>query len=498
MADANGLPSELDVVIIGAGISGLNAAYRIQTELPDHSYSILEARDSLGGTWDLFRYPGIRSDTDLHSFGFPWRPWDEQRLIADGPAILNYLKKSAAETKIDRNIRYHHKVLSASWSTEDQRWDLTVAVDGETSHIYGGALVVGCGYYDYNHPLTAEIPGLENFEGRVVHPQFWPEDLDYEGKKVVIVGSGATAITLLPSMTDKAAHVTMLQRSPTYILPLDNSGKSWLDWVLPRSLVFKIVRLQLITIPLLAYTFCRWFPRMARKWLRNEAVKRLGEDYPVDEHFKPFYDPWDQRLCFAPDGDFYDSIRSGKASVATGRIEKIGPDSIVLQSGEKLSVDIIITATGLKLGIAGGIKFFVDGGGGDEVNLADKVLWRASWMQDVPNCAFVLGYTNASWTLGADTTAILFCRVLKMLRSRGLTSAVPRAATGSGLMRTRPYFDLKSTYAQQGAKAMPLTADTGPWKPRTNYFWDLWKAKHASIEDGLEFHRGSAVVKGRG
>jgi cation diffusion facilitator CzcD-associated flavoprotein CzcO len=490
MDEAIDLPSELDVIIIGAGISGLNAAYRIQNELPHHTYSILEARNSIGGTWDLFRYPGVRSDTDLHNFGFPWQPWVEKRLLADGPSILKYIKKSAAKENIDGKIRFCHKVLSAKWSTAEQTWSLEVAVNEETLQLHAKALVIGCGYYDYDTPLTANIRGLKNFEGKVVHPQFWPTKLDYEGKKVVIVGSGATAVTLLPSLTDKAAHVTMLQRSPTYIMPLPNAGNSWLDWVLPRSVVFKIVRLQLAIMPILMYSYCRWFPKSARRILRSEAVKYLGKDYPVDQHFKPVYDPWDQRLCFAPDGDFYKSIRAGKASVATGQIENVGPKSITLYSGDELPADIIVTATGLKLGIAGGARFFVDGA---PIDLAEKVLWRNSWLQDVPNCAFVLGYTNASWTLGADTTAILFCRMLKAMRSQHFTSAVPRITMNG--MKTKPYFDIKSTYAQQGAKELPMTGDVGPWRGRTNYFLDSWRAAFGNIEEDLEYYKGPVMVR---
>lgn len=487
------LPSRLDIIIIGSGISGLNAAYRVQNELPTHSYCILEARGSIGGTWDLFRYPGIRSDTDLYNFGFPWRPWDEKRLIADGASILNYLRKSVRDEGIDQHVRFHHKVVSASWSTDKQVWTLTVMSNGEkTVHLQATALVVGCGYYDYNRPLEAKIPALENFTGKIVHPQFWPPDLDYEGKKIAIVGSGATAITLLPSLTDKAEHVTMVQRSPTYIMPLPNSGNTWLDWFLPRSLVFKIMRLHLVLMPILMYAYCQWFPRSARRILRAEAVKALGDEYPVDKHFKPAYDPWDQRLCFAPDGDFYRPIRAGRASVVTGRIENIHGNSIELDSGDSIEADIVVTATGLRLSIAGGTRFFVDG---QTVPLADKVLWRNSWMQDMPNCAFVLGYTNASWTLGADTTAVLFCRMLKTMQTRRFTSAIPRIPSSRGTMQTKPYFNIKSTYARQGSSVMPVTGDMGPWKGRTNYFLDSWKASYGDVQEDVDFYKGSLCVK---
>jgi cation diffusion facilitator CzcD-associated flavoprotein CzcO len=483
-------PQDLDVIIIGAGISGLNTAYRVQTTLPDYSYAILEATGSIGGTWSLFRYPGVRSDTDLHNFGFGWRPWTEKRLLADGPAILKYLQRSIEAEEIDQHIRFHHKVVSANWSVAEQVWKLSVEVMSEIMELRGRALVVGSGYYDHHTPLAVDIPGLQDFAGQVIHPQFWPEELDYQGKRVVIIGSGATAVTLLPNMTESAAHVTMVQRSPTYIMPLPNASTSWMDSLLPASLVFMLIRFQLAIMPILIYAYSRWFPRATRKMLRTEAVKYLGDDYPVDEHFKPAYEPWDQRLCFAPDGDFYKAIRAGTASVVTGRIGTVGRDSITMQSGKKMHADIIITATGLKLAIGGGIAFSVDG---QSMNLAEKVLWRHSWLQDVPNCAFVLGYTNASWTLGADTTAILFCRMLEAMRSRNFTSVVPRVTNQR--MQTRPYFDIKSTYAKQGAGSVPVTGDTGPWKGRTNSFLDWLKAAYGGIEEGLDFYKGPHLLK---
>ena len=474
--------SSIDVIIIGAGISGIDAAYRIQKELPKCTYAILEARASIGGTWDLFRYPGVRSDTDMHCFAFPWRPWKEQHLLADGATILQYLTESAVAEGIDQNIRFRHKVLSANWSSADQTWDLLVFAGKETSHFYCKSMVIGCGYYDYEKPLEADIPGLSKFQGRLVHPQFWPDTLDYREKRLVVIGSGATAISLTTSCAEQASHVIMLQRSPTYIMPLSNDGKSWLGWFLPAYVVSKILRLQLMIIPMVMYAFCRWFPSAARRAIRSEAVKCLGDEFPVDKHFRPVYDPWDQRLCFCPDGDFYRAIRSGKVGVITGHIEKIGPSSIILLSGEEIQADIIVTATGLRLAIAGGMQLYVDG---SHVNLAEKVFWRNSWLQDIPNCAFVLGYTNASWTLGADTTAILFCRMMKTLRSRNLSSAVPRSP---GYLNTKPYFDIKSTYAQKGAGSLPKTGDKGPWRGRTKYFLDSFRARFGTLSDGIRFY----------
>lgn len=488
---------DFDVIIIGAGISGLNTAYRVQTELPDHQYTILEARDTLGGTWDLFRYPGIRSDTDLFTFGFPWRPWTERKLIADGDSILDYLSESVKTAQISQHIRYHHRVVSANWLTRNQKWNVSVekSINGVAQFVQMRAslLVVGCGYYDYERPLEAEIPGLDNFKGSVIHPQFWPDKLDYTGKRMVVIGSGATAITLLPNLATKASHVTMLQRSPTYIMSLPGYS-SWPHRFLPDTVVFKIRRLQFLIMPVLLWFYCRWFPESARQMFRNEAITHLGRANTdaVDKHFKPMYNPWDQRVCFAPDADFFQCIRSGKASVATGNIDSVKASSIVLRSGQEIPADIIVTATGLKLRLGGGIKLCVDD---EAIVFGDKLLWRSSWLQDVPNCAFVLGYTNASWTLGADVTAHLFCRMAKVLRHERLTSVIPRLGKRKSDQDITPYLKLKSTYVQKASKDFPMTGSRGPWQGRTFYFWDLFKAKYTSIGEGLEWYRGTSVVK---
>lgn len=480
----------LDVIIIGAGISGINSAYHLQNQLPDYTYAILEARSALGGTWDFFRYPGMRSDSDLFTFGFSWRRWTELRPIADSASILTYVGTSAATERIDEKIRFNHNVVSANWSTDKQIWSLQVAVNGEIHKMYGKALVVGCGYYDYQTPLKAQIPGLESFQGQVVHPQFWPKDLDYTGKRIVIIGSGATAVTLLPNLASKAKHVTMLQRSPSYITSVPNTLKiPWWARLIPESVFFRMKRLQMIMIPIFIWFFCRWFPTRARKAFRDEAIRELGSNYPVDVHFNPYYEPWDQRVCLTPDGDFWRAITSGKASVVTDRIQRAHQTGIHVFSGQDLPADIIVTATGLKLRVGGGAKISVDG---EEIHVGQKMLWRHSWMQDVPNCAFVIGYANASWTLGADTTALLFCRMLRTLRQRGLTSAVPRP---SARVKPRPFFSIKSTYIQQGIQDFPLTGDVGPWTGRTNYFWDLYRARYGSIEEGLDFYRDQVVVQ---
>lgn len=476
--------TSFDVVIIGAGISGINAAYRVQTQLPGSSYTILEARGGIGGTWDFFRYPGIRSDSDLHTFGFPWRPWTEQRPIADGASIVNYIRETASAEGIDKHIQFHHKLITADWSSDEQAWRLAVDADGEKKYLHARFLILGTGYYDYAEPLRTTISGMENFKGTIVHPQFWPEDLDYAGKNIVVIGSGATAVTLLPSLAEKAAHVTMLQRSPGYLLTIPNHNTgSWARALLPAWLAHKVDRLRFMILPFLFYNFCRMFPNAARNILRSATVKQLPKTIPHDPHFEPTYNPWDQRMCMCPDGDFYKALRQGTTSVATGHIKTITPNSVVLQSGQEIDADIIVTATGLKLQLAGGAMLSVDG---QRINISDKFLWKGVMMQDLPNLAFVIGYTNASWTLGADATALLVCRLINYMKKNGATSATPRVANPEKL-KSMPVLDLNSTYIAKAKGAMPKAGNMGPWKARSNYFVDYYNAKFGDINTGLEF-----------
>lgn len=354
---------DYDVIIVGSGISGINSAYRVQTQVPNATYTILEARGGLGGTWDFFKYPGIRSDSDLHTFGFPWRPWTERRAIADGPSIVRYLKESAEEYGIDKKIQYNHKVISADWSSDTLNWSLEVQHNGETKTMRGRFLILGTGYYNYDEPMESKIPGLERFKGTTVHPQFWPEDLDYSNKKMVIIGSGATAVTLLPVVAKTASHVTMLQRSPSYVLSLPNGDPlgEFYHRFLPLSWAHKLDRYRFLVFGFLFYHFCRFFPNAARGVLAKATKKQLPPSVLFDPHFVPTYNPWDQRLCLCPDGDFYEAMRSGKADVVTGHIKTVTEKGILLESGETITADIICTATGLKLKIAGGMTFTVDG-----------------------------------------------------------------------------------------------------------------------------------------
>ncbi|KAK8229252.1 monooxygenase flavin-binding family protein-like protein [Phyllosticta capitalensis] len=488
--------SDYDVIIVGAGISGINGAYRVQTQLPEGtSYAILEARDAIGGTWDLFKYPGIRSDSDLHTFGFPWRPWNEQRAIADGKSIVNYIRESAAMYGIDQKIKFRHKLLTADWRSENQRWHLTVEHNGEKKTFTSRFLFMGTGYYDYQEPLDATIPGLQNFKGTIVHPQFWPEDLDYTGKKIVVVGSGATAITLLPSLADKASHVVMLQRSPSYLLSLPSATPldKLFNWLLPPSIATKLLRWRWLFAGWLFFNFCRAFPRAARSVLRLQTKRQLPKSVPHDPHFVPPYNPWEQRMCVCPDGDFYKALASGKTSIATGHIKTVTADGIQLTdpAAQKLNpritsgVDMIVTATGLKILLAGGTRISVDG---RPVDPGTKFLWKGLMLQDVPNAAFVIGYTNASWTLGADATAQLFTRIVNFMASEGVASCVPTLPDSeANSMEKRPTLNLNSTYVKKAMDVLPMTGDRGPWVARSSYYRDFWNAKFGDITDGLAF-----------
>jgi len=478
-----------DVIIVGAGISGINAAYRFQTQTPNKSFTILEARDSVGGTWDLFKYPGIRSDSDLHTFGFPWQPWTEQKAIADGRSIVDYIKKTAADHGIDKKIQYRHKLLTADWSSDQQIWKILVDAGGTKQYYHAHFVLFSTGYYDYANALPTTIPGLESFKGPVVHPQFWQEDFDYSNKKIIIIGSGATAITLLPNLADKATHVTMLQRSPSYLLsvpgidPLDKIARRWL----PTTVFHQLIRLKFLILPFLFFTFCRFFPSAARSLMRAGTTKQLPANIPHDPHFKPAYNPWDQRMCVCPDGDFFKVLHEGKADIATGHIKTVTEHGITLESGQELDTDIIITATGLKMQLAGGALLRVDG---KEINFADKFLWRGAMLQDLPNAAFVIGYTNASWTLGADATAQLVTRLLKHMDANHISSAVPHLQD-SMAMKVLPTLNLNSTYIQKAKGVMPKAGDVGPWRPRSNYFSDIWSAKWGDINTGLQYSRVS-------
>ncbi|KIM97582.1 hypothetical protein OIDMADRAFT_130179 [Oidiodendron maius Zn] len=455
-----GEESHFDVLIIGAGISGINSAYRIQAELPHYNYAIIEARSAMGGTWDFFRYPGLRSDSDLHTFGFPWRPWSSPKSIADGQSICKYIQESAAEYGIDKRVRYRHHVTSANWSSAEQQWSLAEA-------------------------LQTMIPGLENFKGVTVHPQFWPEDLDYTGKKMVVIGSGATAITIIPVLARKAAMVTMLQRSPSYIIsqPAVDPFGELMRKLLPKWLAFKLVRWKFLLVPFLFYQFCRVYPGAARWILKRRAERELPKNIPHDPNFRPCYNPWEQRLCASPDGDFFQALREGHADVVTDKIKTVTATGIETESGRTLDADIIVTATGLKLQLLGGATITIDS---KPLELSDKYVWKGQMLQDVPNAVLVVGYTNASWTLGSDSTSLQVSRLLKYMDRHGMAYATARVPEGQK-MASVPIINLSSTYVEKARTMLPRAGDTGPWKPRVNYIMDRWEAAHGSVTTDIEF-----------
>lgn len=478
-----------DVIIIGAGISGIDTAYRLQTQIPQYSYTILEARSALGGTWDLFRYPGVRSDSDLHTFGFPWRPWPEQSAIASGASIVKYITESAAEYGIDSHVQFHKKLTAANWSSDQQLWQLTIDVDGEKEIYHSRFLVMGSGYYDYHNSRLTTISGLKNFKGTTVHPQFWPKDLDFSNKKVVIIGSGSTAVTLLPSIAEKATHVTMLQRSPSYVAsrptssPIETFFRNWL----PRRLAWFLNRWKNILFSILIVKWCIAYPRRAREAIKKATIKQLPPTIPHDPHFEPAYDPWRQRLCLCPNGDFFEALRGGNAAVVTDTIKTMTAHSIILSSGQELEADIIVTATGLKILLAGGALLSVNN---QVLRPCEKFIWRGAMLQDLPNAFFLMGYTNASWTLGADASALLICRIMRDMEARGMTSVVPRVDAPEK-MKVMQILNLSSTYLQEQSaqEQMPKAGDRGPWRPRTNYLRDYWNAKFGGIREGLVYER---------
>lgn len=481
--------TDFDIIVIGAGISGINAAYRIQTTLPSSSYTVLEGRHELGGTWSLFKYPGIRSDSDLHTFGFPFNPWTKPNPIATGESIVEYMRATAEKFGIDKNIRYGRKVERADWSSDEQRWRLEVNEgDGGTCAYYAKFLIAGTGYYNYDTPLPADIPGLESFKGARVHPQFWPEELDYKGKKMVVIGSGATAITILPAVVETGVgHVTMLQRSPSYVMNMPqrkaSDPKPWYERWLPHWMALRITRMRFLVIPYVFYLFCRKFPVKASNLLRSEAKRQLPKDFPMDPHFKPTYNPWDQRLCLCPDSDFFKAFESGRAQIVTATIKRVVEDGIELDSGEKLEADIIVTATGLNLQVCGGVAVSVDK---QPVNVPDCYIWRACMLSGVPNMAIIIGYVNASWTLGADSASRLLTRLIKYMAANNYTSATPRI-TPKEMENPQCPFALSSTYVTRAEKMLPHAGSTGVWKPRDNYFKDNWAANWGDLREGMEF-----------
>ena len=477
---------ELDVLVVGAGLSGIGAAARLERDRPGQRYCLMEARGALGGTWDLFRYPGIRGDSDMFTLGYPFRPWDGDVSIADGPSILRYLRETAEEYRVDRHIRYHHEVESAEWSTAAARWTVhVVRTDtGERSQVTCRFLFMCTGYYRYDQGHRPCLPGEERFGGRLVHPQHWPEDLDYAGKRVVVIGSGATAITLVPAMARTAGHVTMLQRSPTYVisLPARDRLAARLQRRLPPRAAYHLVRWRNIAASSTFYRLSRRRPELVKRLIRSGVRRQLPAGFDLS-HFTPRYDPWDQRLCVVPDGDLFGAIREGRAAVVTDRIATLDETGITLESGEHLDADIIVTATGLQLLPVGGIRLTVDG---QPVEVHERVAYKAMMLAGVPNAAFTIGYTNASWTLKADLVAGYVCRLLRHLDETGTRQVTPLAPDPSE--PTGPFLDLTAGYVQRSLDRLPRQGSRAPWRIHQDYLRDLAIYRRAPIEDaGIRF-----------
>jgi cation diffusion facilitator CzcD-associated flavoprotein CzcO len=485
----------IDVLIVGAGISGIGAACHIKAECPSKSFAIFESRGAIGGTWDLFRYPGIRSDSDMFTLGYRFRPWQDAGSLADGPAIRKYVNDTARDHGVDEAIRFHHRVVRAEWSSDDSRWtvEATNTQTGEPVRITCDFIFNCSGYYRYDEGFTPEFEGTERFKGQIIHPQHWPEDLDYRGKRVVVIGSGATAVTLVPAMAGTAGHVTMVQRSPSYVVSIP--GKDPLARVLMRVLparaVYPIVRWKNVLLQLGFFNLSRRRPRFVKGLIRHAVKRQLPAGYPVDEHFRPRYNPWDQRLCVVPDADLFEALSGGSASIVTGKIETFTEDGLKMESGREIPADIIITATGLNLLTLGGIDLNVDG---RAIELSETVGYKGMMLSGVPNLALALGYTNASWTLKCDLVSQYVCRLLNHMDERGYRVAMPVEPDPS--LEREPFIDLKSGYVLRAVDGLPKQGPRPPWRLYQNYPRDIQMIRRGPLEDeGIEFSAGRAAVE---
>lgn len=474
---------DVDVLIVGAGISGIGMAAHMKMLCPDRSFAIIERRAQIGGTWDLFRYPGVRSDSDMHTLGFIFEPWKHEKSIADGPAILEYLNRIVDERDIRRNIRFDSKVVSADFDSETANWVVTLeGKDGQRSRVTAGWMYLGSGYYDYDKPYEAQFEGREDFKGEIIHPQFWPENLDYTGKRVVVIGSGATAVTIVPSMAAKAAHVTMLQRTPTWygIRPARDAIANFLRKILPEELAYRITRWKNVRLQNIVFKRAKSKPEQVKQFLTKRIKKALGDKYD-EKAFTPPYDPWDQRLCLVPDADLFEAIKAGKASVVTDHIDRFDATGIKLKSGKHLDADIIITATGLKMVMAGKIAISVDG---VPVDFADRYYYKGAMFSNVPNLATVFGYLNASWTLRADINARYICDVLNAMKARGMEVAVPKLAPNHRLDDDDIYA-LSSGYIERARHLLPKSTSDMRWRLNQDYLRDVAWMRADPVEDGV-------------
>jgi cation diffusion facilitator CzcD-associated flavoprotein CzcO len=483
------MPADLhfDVLIVGAGLSGIGAAWRLRKQRPADTYAILEARDAIGGTWDLFRYPGVRSDSDMFTLSYPFRPWRGAEALASGDKIRRYVEETAEEAGITRHIRFGTRVVRADWSTPDARWTVRTA----TGDVYTCKFLYSCaGYYDYAQGYQPDFPGLGDFRGQVVHPQFWPADLDYRGKRVVVIGSGATAVTLVPAMAADAAHVTMLQRSPTYITPLPNRDvlADLARRLLPPKAANRLARGKNILLTQAFYQIAKRRPRLVRRALRGIAIRFLDDPGYVDEHFKPAYDPWDQRLCVIPEGDLYEALTSGRASVVTDHIDTFVPEGVRLKSGTVLEADVVVSATGLSLLPVGGIALAVDG---EPVDLGEQAAYRGLMLSGVPNFAYCIGYVNASWTLRADLSHRYLIKLLGHMDRHRYVSATPTGPPAAG----HPLLELSSGYVRRALDRFPYQGDRDPWIIRQNYLREVIAIPFADVKRDMTFVRRTAPLR---
>jgi cation diffusion facilitator CzcD-associated flavoprotein CzcO len=482
----------VDVLIVGAGISGIDAAYRLKTRCKGKSWLILEGRDRIGGTWDLFRYPGVRSDSDIFTLGFPFRPWPSDQAIVEGAAIRDYVEDTAREFGIFEQIRFGHRVVSAAWSSADGSWTVEAEHGGQV-HSFTCSFLFACsGYYDYGAGYRPQWDGEDEFRGRIVHPQAWPEDLDYAGKKVAVIGSGATAVTLVPSMAAKAAHVTMVQRSPTYIVsrPARDRLAAVLQRLLPLRAAHSAVRWKNVLLTMFMYARARKHPERAAAVIKQLARKELPKDYPIDRHFTPQYLPWDQRLCLVPDGDLFAGIRSGEVSIATGAIERFTPAGLLLETGEEIPADIVVTATGLNVKLFGGISLRVDD---KEIIPSEHVVYKGMMLSGVPNFFLSFGYTNASWTLRSDITARAVCKILNYMDRRGFQVCTPREPWD--MTERLPVISFSSGYVQRALAFLPRQGSRQPWIVPQNYVKDRLAMRVVPVDADLEFSRNATAVR---
>jgi len=481
-----------DVLVVGAGLSGIGAGYHLQRHCPKKSYAILEGRACSGGTWDLFRYPGIRSDSDMYTLGYSFRPWREARAIADGSSILNYVRDTARDHGIDQKIRFNHRVKRAAWSSSEALWHVEAELSsGEVARFTCNFLFLCSGYYNYEAGYTPEFKGAERFQGRIVHPQKWTEDIDYAGKRVVVIGSGATAVTLVPELAKTAAHVTMLQRSPTYIVarPQEDSIANWLRRHFPAKFAYGVTRWKNVLLGMLFFNMCRRQPERMKQRLLQLVKRQLGDTCDVDRHFTPSYNPWDQRLCLVPNGDLFRTLRQGKASVVTDHIETFTEQGLKLRSGAELAADLIVTATGLNLQVLGNVALSVDG---KPVEPPRTMSYKGMMYSDVPNLATAFGYTNASWTLKCDLTCEYVCRLLNYMDVHGYRQCTPRNEDPS--ITTTPWIDFTSGYVQRSIEQFPRQGTKAPWRLYQNYALDLMNLRFAAVDDGVMRFSSPATV----